>query len=180
MAKFWISQSKGCWVDLFDQPAFAGRRLRLIGPASFVNLFVAPEEWGDEIRSMVAGPAAYVQCFEELNFDNSIVWLAPNQQVMDVRDLPTREELDSICLFDRPPFTAEPGYDSYVWLHGGGNRPPGPRQESLNTPSDAAKKNRGGGRGGPPPREVIHRIGPAISRSASSRTCRGPPARPAG
>ena len=52
MAKLWISQSKGCWVDLFEGPLFSGRSLRLFGPADFVNLWVGHEEWGDEARSI--------------------------------------------------------------------------------------------------------------------------------
>jgi hypothetical protein len=124
MAKLWVSQSKGCWVDLFEEPHFAGRRLRLFGPADYVNLWVGPEEWGDEIRSMIAGPCAYVQCFEELNFKNSVAWVIPNQWVADVSALPTADELDSIRLFDRPPFASEPGFDAYAGFHGVPPEPP--------------------------------------------------------
>jgi hypothetical protein len=117
MARLWVSQSKGCWVDLFEAPHFRGRRLRLFGPADYVNLWVAPAEWGDECHSLIAGPCAFVQCYEELNFKASVVWLVPGQRVADVAHLPTREELDSIRLFDRPPFAAEPGYESYAGWH---------------------------------------------------------------
>ena len=125
MAKLWVSQSKGCWVDLYEEPGFGGRRLRLFGPADYVNLWVAPEEWTDQAHSVVAGPCAYVQCFEELNFKASVVWLVPNQRVADVAELPTGEELDSIRLFDRPPFAAEPGYESYAGWHAVPPEPPG-------------------------------------------------------
>jgi len=122
MAKLWISQSKGCWVDLFEGPLFSGRSLRLFGPADFVNLWVGHEEWGDEARSIAVGPCAYVLCFEELNFKASAVWLAPNERVANVADLPTLEELDSLRLFDRPPFATEPGYDAYARRHAGAGR----------------------------------------------------------
>ena len=124
MARLWISQSTGCWVDLFEKPNFHGRRLRLFGPGDYVNLWVGPPEWGDEVRSMIAGPCAYVQCFEELNFKSSVVWLVPDQHVADVSLLPTREELDSIRLFDRPPFASEPGFDTYGGWHGVPPEPP--------------------------------------------------------
>ena len=124
MARFWISQSKGCWIDLFEEPAFGGRRLRLFGPADYVNLWVGPGDWGDEIRSIIVGPCAYALCFEELNFRDSVVWLTPGQRVADVTDLPTQEELDSLRLFDRPPFASEPGFGAYARWHGGA--PPGP------------------------------------------------------
>ena len=123
MARLWISLTKGCWVDLYEGVGFVGRRLRLQGPADYVDLRVAPPEWGDEVGSVVVGPTAYVQCFEELDFANSVVWLVPNQRVRDVSELPTREELDSIRLFDRPPFAAEAGFQSYARWPG---MPPAP------------------------------------------------------
>ena len=119
MARFWISQSKGCWLDLFEQQGFRGRSLRLFGPASYVNLWIGPEDWADEVRSLVVGPCAYAQCFEELNFQKSVVWLTPNQRLQDVSELPAAEELDSLVLFDRPPFASEPGFESDARWHGG-------------------------------------------------------------
>ena len=122
MAKLWITRSKGCWVDLFEGPLFSGRSLRLFGPADFVNLSIGSNEWGSEVRSLTVGPNTYVLCFEELNFEASAVWLAPNERVENVADLPTPEELDSIRLFDRPPFAAEPGFDAYARRHSGAGR----------------------------------------------------------
>ena len=116
MARICVSQTRGCWVDLYEQSGFRGRRLRLSGPCSYVNLYVAPEDWGDEAGSLVAGPAAYVQCFEELNFPASIVWIVPGQRVADVAGLAIDDQLDSIQLFDRPPFASEPGYEAYLRL----------------------------------------------------------------
>jgi len=113
MAKFWLSQSRGCWVDLFEGTMFSGRRLRLFGPADYTDLRVGPKEWGDQLRSIVVGPCAYVLCFAELNFSGSVIWLTPNERVATVVDLPTAEHLDSIRLFDRPPFASEPGFEAY-------------------------------------------------------------------
>ena len=118
MAKFWISQSTGCWIDLFEGRDFGGKRLRLFGPGDFVNLRVGSDDWGDEVRSIIVGPAAYAQCFEELNFRASVVWLTPGQRVGNVADLPTEEEVDSLRLFDRPPFASEPGFEAYGRWHG--------------------------------------------------------------
>ena len=119
MARICVSQSRGCWVDLFEQPGFRGRTLRLFGPGSYVNLWVAPEDWGEEARSLVAGPAAYVQCFEELNFPGSVLWLVPGQRVADVASLPPDGVMDSIRLLDRPPFASEPGFAAYARDHDG-------------------------------------------------------------
>ena len=119
MAKFWISQSKGCWIDLFEGRDFGGKRLRLFGPGDFVNLWVGSDDWSDQVHSIIVGPCAYAQCFEELNFRDSVVWLTPGQRVSNVAALPTEEELDSLRLFDRPPFASEPGFEAYARWHGG-------------------------------------------------------------
>lgn len=118
-----LSQCRGCWVDLFDQPGFRGRRLRLFGPANYVNLYVAPEDWADEAASLVAGPNAYVQCFEELNFPASVVWILPGQRIAEVASLPADALVDSIRVFDRPPFASEPGYEAYVRAEADGPAP---------------------------------------------------------
>ena len=118
MPRICVSQSRGCWVDLFEHPGFRGGRLRLFGPADYINLWVAPEEWGEAAGSVVSGPAAFVQCFNELNFRDSVTWLVPGQRIADVARLPASGDLDSIRLFDRPPFAAEPGYDAYARHHG--------------------------------------------------------------
>ena len=118
MAKLFISQSTGCWVDLFELPQFQGRSLRLFGPADFVNLRVGGAEWGEEVRSVAVGPGAYVQCFAELYLEDSALWLMPGQRVAEVASLPTEQELDSLRLFDRPPFATEPGFEAYARAHG--------------------------------------------------------------
>jgi len=118
MATLHISQSTDCWVDLFERPNFQGRRLRLFGPQDYLNLRVGSDGWGDEVRSLVVGPGAYVQAFAELFFHDSIVWLVPGQRVPDVIGLPTEEVLDSLRLSDRPPFASEPGFDAYARTHG--------------------------------------------------------------
>lgn len=133
MASLWISQSKGCWVDLFDQVALAGRRLRVYGPAEFVDVRVAREDWGDEVRSLAIGPGAFLQCFQEINFNSTVLWFLPNAKVFDTRELQT-EDLDSIRLFDRPPFQCEPGFDAYAWQYGANTERSVQKGEDLPSP----------------------------------------------
>ena len=133
MAKLWISPCKGCWVELYEQPNFQGRRIRLYGPADFVNLWVGPDDGSEQANSLVAGPCAWVLCFEEFNIRESAVWLAPNQRVADVTTLPTDEDLDSVRLFDRPPFSSEPGFEAYAKIHG---QPP----ETIKLPKRLPRK----------------------------------------
>ena len=114
MGKLWIGESNGCWIDLWDKPRFAGNSVRLIGPADFPYLRVGDERWSPQVRSLMVGPNAYVQCYEDLNFHDSVHWLLPNQRVDDFGDLECGEDLDSLRVYDRPPFAHEPGYAAYM------------------------------------------------------------------
>jgi hypothetical protein len=109
-----ISRSNGCWIDVFDAERFAGNRRRLHGPAEFLGLRIREKDWGDTIASANVGPAAYVQCFDSRNFDDTIFWLLPNQPVETLGDIGVEVEVDSIRLYDRPPFAYEPGYAAYM------------------------------------------------------------------
>lgn len=114
MAQVRINRSNGCWVDVFDAPHFAGNRRRLQGPAEFVGLRIREKDWADTIASINVGPAAYVQCFDARRFDDTIFWLLPNQPVEAVAELGVDVAVDSLRLFDRPPFAYEPGYAAYM------------------------------------------------------------------
>ena len=41
------------------------------------------------------------------------MWVPPDRRVADVSELARDEDLDSIRLFDRPPFAGEPGFAAY-------------------------------------------------------------------
>ncbi|HSV14396.1 MAG TPA: hypothetical protein VLI90_09060 [Tepidisphaeraceae bacterium] len=56
------------------------------------------------------GPNAYIQCYEDLNFFDSVFWLLPDQRVEDTAQLACNDDIDSLRLFDRPPFAHEPAY----------------------------------------------------------------------
>ena len=114
MGKLWIGETNGCWIDVWDKPRFTGSFVRLLGPADFPYLRIGEERWTPQVRSLVVGPNAYVQCYEDLNFHDSVHWLLPNQRVDDFADLECGEELDLLRVYDRPPFAHEPGYAAYM------------------------------------------------------------------
>ena len=109
-----LNWSNGCWVDVFDTERFSGNFRRLQGPAEFPGLRIREREWRERLASINVGPVAYVQCFNSHDFADSVLWLLPNQQVEDLNDLVGAERVDSIRLFDRPPFAHEPGYAAYM------------------------------------------------------------------
>ena len=140
MGKLWMTASNGCWIDLWDAPRCTGHHRRVTGPIDLPYLRIAEPDWGEEVRSLVVGPNAYVQCFEDLNFADSVFWLLPSQRVDDFADLACNDDIDSIRLYDRPPFAHEPGYAAYMlWAASHLNRTQG---------------GGGGGGGGAMPPEV--------------------------
>ena len=125
MGKIWINPSNGCWVDVWEQPANRGKHRRLIGPVDLPYLRLAEAGWDAHVQSLVVGPNAYVQCYEDLNFHDSVFWLLPNQRVDDVADLACNDDIDSMRIWDRPPFAHEPGYAAYMlWAASHLTRPP--------------------------------------------------------
>jgi hypothetical protein len=114
MGKLWIGETNGCWITLWDKPNCKGHTQRLYGPADFPYLRVGEENWNPQAQSVVVGPNAYVQCYEDLNFFDSVFWLLPNQRVDNLGNLAFSDEIDSIRIFDRPPFAHEPGYAAYM------------------------------------------------------------------
>lgn len=114
MGKMLLNQSNGCWMDVFDRENFSGNMIRLHGPAEFPGLRIREKEWGDTLASLNVGPTAYVQCFDARNFYESVFWLLPNQAVESMSELDCIDTIDSIRLYDRPPFAHEPGYAAYM------------------------------------------------------------------
>jgi hypothetical protein len=114
MPKLKISRSTGCWIDVFDRAGFAGNMRRLHGPAEFNGLRIREKDWADTLESLNVGPGAYVQCFDSANFYDTVFWLLPNQAVETIAELELRAPVDSLRIFDRPPFAQEPGYAAYM------------------------------------------------------------------
>ena len=87
---------------------------RLQGPADFIGLRIREKDWGETIASINVGPAAYVQCFDSHDFVDTVSWLLPNQSAESLASLELPPTVDSIRLYDRPPFAHEPGYAAYM------------------------------------------------------------------
>ena len=114
MGKLVTNRSNGCWIDVFNRENFAGNTRRLLGPAEFLGLRIREADWGDSLASLNVGPGAYVQCFDSRHFFDSVFWRLPHQAVESAAELDCGETIDSIRLYDRPPFAQEPGYAAYM------------------------------------------------------------------
>jgi hypothetical protein len=114
MGKIFLNGSNGCWLDVFDADRFGGNTRRLHGPADFPGLRIREKEWRENIASLTVGPVAYVQCYATSSFDDTVFWLLPNQRVEAVEELSFGDRVDSLRIYDRPPFAHEPGYAAYM------------------------------------------------------------------
>ena len=114
MGKLWLSDSNGCWIEIFPEKKFKGRAVRLHGPADYPFLRIREGKGPECARSLKVGPNAYIQCYEDQNFYDSVFWLLPNQLVEDLEKLSCGEQIDSLRIYDRPPFAHEPGYAAYM------------------------------------------------------------------
>jgi len=114
MGKLVIGDSNGCWVEVFGNKSFRGKPQRLYGPADFPMLRIRENGMSDTLSSLRVGPHAYLQCFHNSNFADTVFWLLPNEQVEDVDRLRAAEAINSVRLWDRPPFAHEPGYAAYM------------------------------------------------------------------
>jgi len=114
MAMLLLRESNGCWIDLYGHRRFRGGSRRLYGAADFPLLRIQERGERSHAKSVRVGPGAYVQCFAEREFHDTVFWLLPNEEVPDVAKLHVAETVDSLRLWDRPPFAYEPGYAAYM------------------------------------------------------------------
>ena len=99
---------------VFSDEHFLGRSLRLYGPARYPNMRLQGQDWHDEIDSCQVGPEAYVRCYDDELFENTLLWLLPNQQVPRLADFGFGDRIDSIEIFQQPPTPKDRGYAEYL------------------------------------------------------------------
>lgn len=114
MGRIRLNPASGCWVDLFDAAQFGGHHCRLHGPAEFHGLRLRENGWGDYVESLAVGPTAYVQCYALNDFDDTIFWLLPSQSVEATSTGEWGDGIDTVRIFDRPPFAYGSGYAEYM------------------------------------------------------------------
>ena len=121
-------------MRVWDRPGFEGNSIRLWGPADFPLLRVAERTWRAQIMSIVIGPGAYVQFYEDLNFEQSVQWLMPKQRIENVEALECGDEMDSLRIFDRAPFARERGFAAYVRAIGQSQADGGKGENEMGNP----------------------------------------------
>jgi len=66
-----------CWLEVYDQNGFQGKKARIEGPAELPNLArLNGENWGNRIDSLQVGAKAQVWAFRQENFQDDSSGLA--------------------------------------------------------------------------------------------------------
>jgi hypothetical protein len=76
---------KGCWVQFYDEKAYGGRSLTLVGPVQMEKMNIPGGLWVNW-SSAVVGPAATVATFDYEHFKNRTAVLRPGQSIPDLHD----------------------------------------------------------------------------------------------
>lgn len=76
---------QGCWVQFFDDQAYGGRSLTLVGPVELPKMNIPGGLWVNWSSALV-GPSATVTTFDYEQFKNRTAVLRPGQRIPDLGD----------------------------------------------------------------------------------------------
>jgi Beta/Gamma crystallin len=87
-----------CWVDFYESPNYSGTHIRIEGPVKLRNLrAVDGQNWESRFDSLVVGPKARLQIFENTNFKRTLSEMAKYPDLMKslgITDEEVKEESD--------------------------------------------------------------------------------------
>ena len=104
----------GCWVQLFDGPDYDTPTVRIEGPAFFEDTerqavverelrAVGGQNFVDRVHSVIVGPRATAELFEQQEFTGRSLRLGPGDRVADLGAFEIGDSIASIrirCSFD--------------------------------------------------------------------------------
>lgn len=74
---------KGCWIDIFDDTQFEGKKYRVKGPVHLNTLYkVNGVNWDKKIESVIVSPKATLTVFENKNFKLTLAEMANHPVLM--------------------------------------------------------------------------------------------------
>ena len=77
------AEDKDCWGDFYEESDYAGKHIRIQGPASLENLDkVDGDDWNKRIHSLKVGPKAKVTVYQNPKFALSLTEMAKNPEQM--------------------------------------------------------------------------------------------------
>lgn len=77
------AKDKDCWADFFEESQYAGKDLRLEGPAQLENLTkVNGDNWERRIHSIKVGPKAKVTVYQNPRFELTLTEMAKKPEFL--------------------------------------------------------------------------------------------------
>lgn len=102
------AHSEGCYVDLYEHKGFSRGKIHFDGPIDVPRLddhqLDNGKSAGDEIDSLVVGPNAWLEVYEDEGYSDSVRRYGPGRRVSDLDAEGIGDNIDSFRLYDhRPP-----------------------------------------------------------------------------
>ena len=99
--------SDGCWVQFWDDDAFAGATLRFDGPESVNNLddYIQSDgdKEGDEPDSLKTGSRSWLVVYKDDDYEGKKAMFGPNTEVSNLDDFGLGGNISSFQLYDTRP-----------------------------------------------------------------------------
>ncbi len=93
-----FARGNECWVDFYESPNYSGTHIRIDGPVKLRNLrAVDGHNWEKRFDSVVVGPKARLQIFENTNFKRTLSEMAKYPHLMEslgITDEEVKQESD--------------------------------------------------------------------------------------
>jgi len=94
-----VCTHEGCWVEIFEDEDFStdDAHTKIIGPAEYSNLKnINNKDWGDQIDSLIVGPYAHVQAWEDEDYKDTMIEFGPDTRHSNLNELNFGDDIDSI------------------------------------------------------------------------------------
>ena len=99
--------TEGCWVTFYEHKGFTRGRITFRGPLNVPRMDVYRldngKRAGDEIDSLVTGPNAWLEVYEDENYTDTVRKYGPNREVSDLDQEGIGDNIDSFRMHDREP-----------------------------------------------------------------------------
>lgn len=112
-----LAKNKDCWVDIYDDTQYQGKKIHIEGPAKLKNLLKVSEgNWDKRIESVIVGPSATLTVFENKNFKLTMAEMANHPVLMKSLGITKQDILEESELIFGPNSKVH-GFGEFHFYH---------------------------------------------------------------